>query len=347
MSSEQPQSAFLILRDRPTAPIEASWRRCLADCEFVTHYVGPEFFDEPMSDGEQKFAVLCLQAGEVVGIATGIVHKSTMLCGKAGRPQFVHSANADTATVLDGLASGLKEFAGASGSKFVDLFTWRKLPTLKMHGFLERACKGVVMLDLSLGADALFREFSSNKKTNIKKAIKAGVVAEVTIDPADIAAYHAIRVDWSRRKRLEPERADLLKARLALTKSRRLFVARHSGKVVAGVVIRFAPGQILEYSANASLEDSLYLRPNDFLHWRIIEWACTEGMRIYSLAGSHLFLRKFGGFTQPTYRYRLDRTLFRRYLVEELAANAKERIKRLVPERALTFVRGLRGAPRS
>jgi hypothetical protein len=347
MSSEQPQSAFLILRERPSAPIEASWRRCLAGCEFVTHYLTPEFFDEPMSDGARNFAVLCLQAGEVVGVATGTAHKSRMLCGNAGRPQFVYSANADAASVMDGLASGLKEFASASGSNLVDLFTWRKLPNLKMRGFLERACKGVVMLDLSLGADALFRGFSSNKKTNIKKAIKSGVAAEMTTDPSDITAYHAIRLDWSRRKGLEPERADLLGARLALTESRRLFVARHSGKIVAGVVVRFAPGQVLEYSANASLEDSLHLRPNDFLHWRIIEWACTEGMKVYSLAGSHLFLRKFGGITQPTYRYRLDRTLLRRYLVEELASKAKERIKRVVPERALDFVRGLRGVPRS
>jgi hypothetical protein len=85
MSSGKDQSTFHILRGKPSAPIEASWRRCLGSCEFVTHYVTPEFFAGPVTDGEQAFAVLCLQAGEVVGIATGVAHKSNLLCGNAGR----------------------------------------------------------------------------------------------------------------------------------------------------------------------------------------------------------------------------------------------------------------------
>ena len=48
------------------------------------------------------------------------------------------------------------------------------------------------MLDLSRGPEALFRKFSENKRTNIKKAIKYGVSVEPAKHADDISAYYAI-----------------------------------------------------------------------------------------------------------------------------------------------------------
>ena len=91
---------------------------------------------------------------------------------------------------------------------------------------------------------------------------------------------------------------------MLLKNNRLLLLARHEGKVIAGVVIRFFPDGVMEYAANSSLQSALHLRPNDLLHWRAIEWGCREGMTHYSLGGAHLFLRKFGGEIVPTTRHR-------------------------------------------
>jgi CelD/BcsL family acetyltransferase involved in cellulose biosynthesis len=68
----------------------------------------------------------------------------------------------------------------------------------------------------------------------------------------------------------------------------------------------------------------MYLRPNDLLIWRTIEWACQQGFTKYCLGGAHSFLRKSGGSIVPICRYRLDRTfLHRRDLKENIRARAR------------------------
>ena len=77
----------------------------------------------------------------------------------------------------------------------------------------------------------------------------------------------------------------------------------------------------MEYANNSSLEDFLHLRPNDFLVWSALEWACQQGFRRFSLGGSHQFLREFGGQIIPVLRYRVDRTLLRRHDLREASVS--------------------------
>src|SRR4029077_7615907 len=86
--------------------------------------------------------------------------------------------------------------------------------------FRQKQYEGVVMLDLSLGPDALFRKFSANKRTNIKKAIKYGVSVAPANSLDDISAYYAICADWARRKALPIPEADEFRQTFALTKNR-------------------------------------------------------------------------------------------------------------------------------
>src|SRR5262249_6498372 len=118
---------------------------------------------------------------------------------------------------------------------------------------------------------------------------------------------------------------------------------RHKGKIIAGVVIRFAPCGIMEYAANSSLEGALRLRPNDLLHWRAIEWGCRMGMIKYSLGGTHLFLRKLGGEITPTIRCRLDRSLLRRFTIADWISDQLDRTRPFVSERLTDTARRLRG----
>jgi len=307
----------------------------------VTHYVTPEFFSEPTSPDSRSAAVLGLQDGKVVGAVTGSINGKWMRCGNADRPQLAISREAVPEAVLSALEVGLRQIVRDNALKGLDLTAWTKLPWLRQNGFLEHERTGVVMLDLTRDPQALFREFSSNKKTNIKKAIKKGVVVEATSDPADIREYFPIYRGWSVRKNLPFKDLDWFQDHLALTNNRKLFVARFEGKMLAGVIVRFAAGAVVEYSANSSIEESLYLRPNDLLHWRVIEWACGAGFRYYSLAGSHMFLRKFGGHIQPTYQYCLDRTLLRRHLLAHISRNAATRLRQAVPLEAVEMVRRL------
>jgi CelD/BcsL family acetyltransferase involved in cellulose biosynthesis len=147
---------------------------------------------------------------------------------------------------------------------------------------------------------------------------------------ADVAGYYPIYCEWSRSKGHVPVPYPLFRETLEVRANRRLFLARHDGATIAGVVVRFCPGGVIEFAANASLKSDQSMRPNDLLHWRIIEWACAQGFVTYSLGGAHLFLRRFGGTVASTYQYRLDRTLGKRLeLRDRLAAAARSSWKRL------------------
>ena len=335
--------SYHILHRRPGGLIEALWRSCLADADFPTHYTAPEYFLEPGLRNKRPFAVLSLSGEEVTAVLTG-THDGDgayVQSGLSVRPQIVFSRRADRLRAMANMVDGL--LVEAASAKLVDLFVWSDTAPLVDPRFRKKQYEGVAMLDLSRGPDALLRKFSENKRRNIKRAIKCGVSVEPANDRAKVSDYYSICVEWSRRKGLSIAGEDEFQQTMALKNNRLLLLARHEGKIVAGIVIRFSPHGVMEYAANSSLHNALHLRPNDLLHWRAIEWGCREGMTHYSLGGAHLFLRKFGGEIVPTTRHRLDLSTFRRFAIGDWLADRGEQARPLIPGRLAAVARSLRG----
>jgi hypothetical protein len=325
----------LVLHSQPGGAIEARWRACLAASDFPTHYTAPEFFLEPAFRDSKPFAVLSIAHDKVTGVLTGVSHGAHVRSGLSVRPQIAFLRDGDHAQAMTNLVSGL--LVAARSAKLVDLFVWSDMEALVANRFRRRRYDGVVMLDLSQGPAALLRSFSENKRTNIKKAIKYGVSVAPATSHDEISKYYAIYVDWSNRKGQPIVSEEQFQETFALTGNRLLLLARHETKMIAGIVIRFFPHGVMEYAANSSLESALRLRPNDLLHWRAIEWGCREGMTHYSLGGTHLFLRKFGGNIVPTTRCRLDLSMSRRFEIGDWLAERADQARSLVPGRIVTI----------
>jgi serine/alanine adding enzyme len=188
------------------------------------------------------------------------------------------------------------------------------------------------MLDLTNGSDFLRQQFSGNRRRGVNAAINAGVKVGAATTLEEFQAYHKIHVNWCSRKNLVPTPFDILEKAFSLTNSRSLFLAHFDGEVIAGVVVRHCPKGIIEYAANSSLWEKQRLKPNDLLHWEVIQWACREGYTGYSLGGTHLFLRQMGGTIVPVYRYRLDRTRFRQHERRETLQKSGKKIFRRLPQ---------------
>lgn len=332
--------AFYILHAPPSSVIESRWRACLTDSDFPTHYTAPDLFSEPMFRNNKGFAVLSLVGEEVTGVLTGIKSGDCIQSGLSVRPQIALRRGGDSALAVGDLIAGL--LAEAEGAKLIDLFAWADMVSLIEPRFRRRQYEGVVMLDLSRGPGALFRDFSENKKRNIKRAVKSGVSVASAKNVDEIREYYQVCVDWCRRKCLPIPGEEKFQEIFALKGNRLLFLARHQDKIIAGVVIRFFPHGVMEYAANSSLENALHLRPNDLLHWRVIEWGCREGITKYSLGGTHLFLRKFGGQIVPTTRCRLDLSMFRGYTMRDWLAERVDQVRSYVPEGVIAIGRALR-----
>jgi len=323
-----------VIERYPEPPLEQSWLRCLSECDYPSHYAGPAYFREPFFSDRRPFAVLAIDADRVMGALTGVREGRTLTAGLNVRPQGCCRLGADRVKVGAALAGGLRE-AGGRDMDLLQVFTWSPIEGLEDSGFASKEFpgeQGIVVLDLTQGPDRLFRGFSENRRTNIRKAQKLGVTVDQASSEEEFKEYYGIYVDWGNRKRVPCNSWAQVLAALLLRDHRRLFVARFEGRMLGGVIVRFQSGGFIEYAANCSIQEEQKFKPNDLLHWRIIEWACREGFRQYSLGGAHLFLRKFGGDLHTTYRYRRDLTWLRRHDVgDRLRALLREGLRRLPP----------------
>jgi hypothetical protein len=323
-------ASYLVLRDFPDPQVESLWREFLESSEIPSHYCAPEFFREPFWSGKRPFAVLALDQGRIVGAVTGIRDGHELQCGRPTRPQTCLVKGASRRKSESSLAIGI--LREAESSKLVSIYSWTPLDALLEHGFRLRQTEGAVMLDLSKGPEALFREFSSDKRRNIRFSIKNGVNVQPATSREDLLEFYDLYLNWRSRKRIDKPQISLetFERALALTDNRLVLIARHCGKVVATNSFHFYRGGLFESAANYSCPEGLYLKPNELLQWRGIEWACRQHMQLHSLAGTHPFLKGFGKTVAPIYRYYLDRTWLRQYVLREAVFDLRRRIPKPV-----------------
>jgi hypothetical protein len=338
---------YKILREFPSPDLERAWREYLTRVELPSHYDAPEYFVEPLWAGRQPFAVLALESDRIAGVLTGIHTGKHVMCGLPSRPQICVDPSADTAAALEALAQGL--LSEAKSAELVSVYTWPslRLPTFSERGFRCRELPGNVVLDLTLGADVLFKQFTKDRRRNIRFAEKNGVEISEAATPQDVADAYAVYSAWreTERKTVRGDKMsfETFDRAAKLKGNRRLFLARVSGKAVAINVFRFFPGGLFESSANCSLDQFMHLKPNDLLQWKGIEWACRQGLRRHSLGGSHQFLLRFGGTVVPILHYRLDRTWLHRHDLGDKVQVVGRRIVRKLPPSLEKKLRKLAG----
>jgi hypothetical protein len=330
-----PDPSYLLLHDFPDPDVEVLWRDFLDRVEFPAHYNAPEFFLEPHWTGKRPFAVLALNASKISGALTGIHQGNQVISGLPSRPQVCLAQGTDESRITDILAEGLLQEAGKAS--LITVYSWAStpLPAFKEHGFSVRELEGDVVLDLSVGPEALFERFAKNRRRDIRIAIRNGIEVSEATTNEDLRAYWEVYSAWrkTKRKQIHHNQSFATAEKVHnLRRSHRRFLATYQGRVIAAAGIRLCQGGLIEYANNCSLDEFMKLLPNDLLVWRAIEWACGQGFKRYCLGGAHPFLRKWGGIVMPVSRYRLDRTLFRRHDRQENAfAMARKMLVRMPP----------------
>jgi len=311
---------FRVLREFPSPAMERAWREYLSRVEVPAHYDSPEYFLDPLPrQTVKRFAVLALDGDQVRGVLTGFREGKEVMSGLACRPQICVDGT-DSAATLQTLAEGLLEEAGAA--ELVTVHTWPslELQPFSKRGFRRRELTGSVVLDLTRGPDALFGEFTKDRRRNIRFAEKHGVEVREAASDQDIMEAYQVHRTWCEtgRKTIHGKRSfEHFSKGVRLTNNHLLLLATLAGKVIAINTFRFCPGGLFESSTNCSLEEFIHLKPNDLLQWRGIQWACAHGLRRHSLGGAHSFLLRFGGSVVPVVRYRLDRTFLARHELKE------------------------------
>ncbi len=297
----------------PEPALERAWRAYALKEQYPTHYIAPEFFLEPFFAHKNPFAILVLKGEEIVAVLTGMHEKEFLRCGNSGSPQLSVSAECDAAGISS-LATSLRAEAGRKG---ITLASFYSVPALEKHGFFRRTSGATMMLDLQQGPESLYKQFNKGRRSDIQFAIRAGVEVMEAASEDDFERYYNVHCEWCTRKNLPQHSRDVMFRALRLRSNRKLFLAVHDGKLIAGSIVRFLENGIAEYAANNSPEEYRSLKPNPLLNWAAIQWAYKQGLKNFSMGGSHPYLRHFGGKEVPIYRYSLDATLLKTFRLRE------------------------------
>ena len=328
---------YLIITASPEAELREMWDDFLQNTMFATHYVTPDFFVDPFSGQGERFAVLAVEDNRINAVLTGLKVKNIVVSGQAVRPQTAFRDGVERAAAAASLINGVTSFAGQNVD-LVSFYSWEPIAGIDRLGYEHEICSGgdqVVMLDLAKGPDMLFRDFSERRRTSLRKVMKQEKLdVKILETEAELAELYEIHEDWNRRKGVAPDAFESFQTAFH-SGHRAVFIASHDGKVVAGTYLRFCKGGVIEYAANNSLVEYQYLRPNELVGWRVIEWACTAGFTRFSLGASHPFLARYGGEIVAAHRYQLDRTFLKRH-------TNRERVSRLAIKTYLSLPASIR-----
>lgn len=335
-----------IITEYPSPELERKWLDLMPDSTFPCCYTSPNFFKEPFWTNQNPFAVLILDDEKtVVGAVTGLYKQKQIICGLAVRPQVTISKRADQKRIASAIRESFLDLSKKDAEMFI-VHSAEPIEGFKEMGFREKIASGseqVVRLDLSKGADTVFKNFSQSRRADLRKAMRENRVQVSQLQTeSELAELYKIHINWCAAKQITPDSWEMMQKIFDLRdESHRIFIAKHDGKVIAGSYFRFLKGGLFEYVANNSMPEFRHLRPNDLLVWKAIEWACDEGFQLCSLGASHLFLRRFGGEIVSSYRYALDLTFLKRHQKKEaikalalktyqsLPMTAREKIKRI------------------
>jgi len=293
----------------PDSSLRKRWDAAVVAIPLATHYVTPNYFTDPYVRGD-RFAVLAVEDDDsIAAVLTGGSEDDRLVSGMFSRPQLVFRDCVDHDQATTAIYAGINEIAGDS-NPLIELHSWQEIPSLfdqDMQMRSSRSETSVVVIDLSKGSDRIFAGFSQTRRNEIRRAIKQAVVKVKELETdEELAELYKIYSDWNARKGNLSDTFEKMQKAAALLENRRIFIAKADGKVIAGSFYRYCPGGMVEYAANFSMPEFQKLRPNDLIGWHAIKWACDADCKYFSMGGSHLFLRRFGGEVWTTFRYTQD-----------------------------------------
>ncbi len=300
------------VRRYPDGEIEKRWRLFLQHAPRATHWVSPEYFGEPKFKRKRPFAILVEQGSEIIACLTGWHEGSQVISGTQTNPQLVMLDTPHRYLLEKALVGALLE--EAQGSPFIEVYSWSALEAFQDSKFWCHQCNATYVVDLSLSEETLFQNLDTRKRNGIRNALKRGLTTREASSEDIPEFYEVLTATHKRLGIASPLPSDEF---LTPPTNRKLFIACHQGRCIAGTTVRYCRSGLAEYSENASLPEFWHLRPNVLLLWENIKWAKSLGCSGFNFGGQNSLKKEFGGALFPIFRASLDKTFLRRQQMME------------------------------
>jgi hypothetical protein len=134
-------------------------------------------------------------------------------------------------------------------------------------------------LNLLKDENAVYSNFKSNAKRNIKKAVKEGVFVQIDNSFSSLKEFYRLHCMTRREHGVPPQPFHFFRKIYDIIISNNdgfISLARYKDRVIAGAVF-FHFGKNALYKYGASDKAYLHLRPNNLVMWEAIRWYGREG----------------------------------------------------------------------
>ncbi|WP_282035616.1 GNAT family N-acetyltransferase [Saccharicrinis aurantiacus] len=194
-----------------------------------------------------------------------------------------------------------------------------------------------IICHLNKGEEVIYREFSAKVRRNIKKAKRSGL--EISMDSSGTDLDDFLELYYSAMNRLGAhskyylDKAYFHKLHQGLKGHFSYFYVSWQGKKIATALV-LVSAQKIYFFLGGSDQNYFSMRPNDLLHYEIINWGIANKKEIYVLgggvdAGDSLFNFKKGFAPKGNVPFYVGTKIYNTVLYDSLCKHKLERKKKL------------------
>ena len=255
-------------------------------------------FDQCFEYGEitklafQKSKVIRLAAtykGEPLGIVQGN-YSSYFGFGmtlRVMRGPLAKIENKEASRLVENLLEALEDYAKRNRIIKAEVLvpvTWQIQDVFRALGYTVVSQINEYVVSLEKGADELWKNISHNKRRNIKKATNKGVEVVQSHKHEDLLTFYSMLRAAKERGGFSSYPLSWFEAVWKVYKPElwNVFLARWKDKDVSGV-FTVVHGKTVYALAAGSFSEGWEVRPNDKMHWEIMEWASQKGYSEYHM----------------------------------------------------------------
>ena len=232
---------------------------------------------------------------EILGILLAVIQKEhSGLLGSFSARSIIWGGplvKDDNPEILDFL---LKEYnkrikKKAIYTQFRNLWNWSESEKqiFEMNGFHYDAHLDI-LIDLKKPEDELWSNLKSQARNKIRKATKEGLTFNKLSNKEEVKEVYDILEKVYRKAKLPIPDLSLFSNAYDVLKEHSMidfFVANFQGKIIGARIVFFYKNKIYDWFAGS---DSKYYKynPNDYLPWKILQWAKENGYNTFDFGGA-------------------------------------------------------------
>lgn len=168
-----------------------------------------------------------------------------------------------------------------------------------------------IQIDLTLGKEEISKQLHKKRASNIRRAVRKGVIIQ-EVEPSGIGeAYNLIRKTYSRIRIPGPSPELFVYAKKYLNHNIKILGAFWNNRMIASRIYLLHNKKVYDWYAGSD-EKYLHLHPNDLLPWHMMVWSQDQGYSMYDFGGAgkpgkpygvRTYKQRFGGYQVNYGRY--------------------------------------------